>query len=115
MRARSVASAVLSLFVAVACGGNEAPSQSQGGGSAATGNNGSGGNNLVVGGDGAAASGNTANGSGGPLDPNSACANSAADGQPIPVDLYFMVDITGSMDCPVPDQGPCEVDPGPPT
>ncbi|HXK19722.1 MAG TPA: vWA domain-containing protein, partial [Polyangiaceae bacterium] len=49
-------------------------------------------------------------------DPNAACATSSANGEPIPVDLYFMVDITGSMNCPVPQdpKTPCEVDPGPP-
>ena len=116
MRLGFVAPAMLSLFVAVACGGSEDQSQVQGGGSAASGNignNGVGGG-LVIGGDGTAATGNTANASGQPVDPNSACANSAADGEPIPVDLYFMVDTTGSMNCPVPDKGPCDTDPGPP-
>jgi hypothetical protein len=105
MRLGFVAPAVLSLFVAVACGGKDDPSQVQGGGTAATGNNGTGGNGLVVGGDGTAASANSANGPG--VDPGNACATSAADGEPIPVDLYFMVDTTGSMNCPVPDKGPC--------
>ncbi|MEO6602632.1 MAG: vWA domain-containing protein [Polyangiaceae bacterium] len=114
MRLGFVAPAVLSLFVAIACGGSADPSQVQGGGSAANGNGDGVGGGLVIGGDGAAASGNTAYGSGDSFDPNSACANSAADGEPIPVDLYFMVDTTGSMNCPVPDQGPCDADPGPP-
>jgi hypothetical protein len=113
MRLGFVAPAVLSLFVAVACGGSEDQSQVQGGGSAASGNIGAGGG-LVIGGDGTAASGNTANGTGDSFDPNSACANSAADGEPIPVDLYFMVDTTGSMNCPVPEKGACNGDPGPP-
>ncbi len=50
------------------------------------------------------------------FNPDAACASSSEDGEPIPVDLFFMVDITGSMNCPVPDNParPCEVDPGPP-
>lgn len=109
MRLSFVAPAVLSLFVAIACGGSENPSQVQGGGTAATGNGAGGG--FVIGGDGTAASGN---GTGDTVDPGSACANSAADGEPIPVDLYFMVDTTGSMNCPVPERGACDGDPGPP-
>jgi hypothetical protein len=109
MRLGIVAPAELSLFVAVACGGSGDQSQVQGGGP--LGNNGTGGSGLVIGG-GSAASGNTANGSG--VDPGSACANTAADGEAVQVDLYFMVDTTGSMNCPVPDQGPCQGANGPP-
>ena len=109
MRLRIVAPAVLSLFVAVACGSSGDQSQVQGGGP--VGNNGSGGSGLVIGG-GSAASGNTANGSS--VDPGSACANTAADGEAVQVDLYFMVDTTGSMNCPVPDQGQCVGSNGPP-
>jgi hypothetical protein len=112
MRLGFVAPAVLSLFVAIACGGSEGASRVQVG-SAASGNDGVGGGLLLIG-DGTAASGNVANGSGDSLDPNSACAASAADGEAIPVDLYFMVDTTGSMNCPVPERGACNGDPGPP-
>jgi len=110
MRLGFVAPAVLSLAVAVACGGEADPSQVQGG-SAANSNNGAGGNGLIIGG-GSAASGNTANGSS--VMPGSECATSSADGEAVPVDLYFMVDITGSMNCPVPDTGPCLGGNGPP-
>jgi hypothetical protein len=55
-------------------------------------------------------------GSSSDLDPSAACVTSSATGEPIPVDLYFMVDITGSMNCPVPDDPakPCDTDPGAP-
>jgi hypothetical protein len=55
------------------------------------------------------------NGAGG-LDSNSACVGTSVEGERVPVDLYFMVDTTGSMNCPVPDSldKPCTVDPGPP-
>jgi hypothetical protein len=52
----------------------------------------------------------------GGLDPDGgACVSTGADGEPVQVDLYFMVDITGSMKCPVPEdasQPACEADPG---
>ena len=64
-------------------------------------------------------SGSTAgNGSGASagLDSNNACTGTSVEGERVPVDLYFMVDTTGSMNCPVPDSvdNPCTVDPGPP-
>jgi hypothetical protein len=34
------------------------------------------------------------------IDPNSACVSDAREGEQVPVDLYFMVDKTGSMTCP---------------
>lgn len=54
--------------------------------------------------------------SAGASDPDAACATTSAAGQPVPVDLLFMVDITGSMDCPVPDDptNPCTVQPSKP-
>ncbi len=113
MRLRLVAPAVLSLFIAIACGGKDDQSQVGGFGAAATGNNGAAGS-LVIGTGGSANGTGDGTGGGDAFDPNSACATSAAEGQPIPVDLYFMVDITGSMNCPVPEKGACENDPGPP-
>lgn len=52
----------------------------------------------------------------GGLKSDEACVSEAVEGEVAPADLYFMVDITGSMKCPVPDSptSPCEVDPGPP-
>ena len=108
MRLGFVAPAVLSLFVAVACGGSESPSQIQAEGSAANGNTGVGGSGLVVGG------GSAASGNGTSVLPGTECATSSADGEAVPVDLYFMVDITGSMNGPVPDNGPCQGANGPP-
>src|SRR3954471_5114024 len=88
---------LLSLGVTVACGGKQDESKVEG--NAASANNGSdgrGGGGLNFGTGGGANTGN-GDGSGDAVDPNSACATSAAEGKPIPVDLYFMVDITGSM------------------
>ena len=119
MRSSYVAPVFFGLFTVIACGGSE--DQSQVAGSAATGNKlnidtgTSGSLNVGNGGSGNGnGNGNGVGGNGDVFDPNSACATRAADGEPIPVDLYFMVDITGSMNCPVPDKGPCDIDPGPP-
>ncbi len=122
MRLRLIAPVLLGFGIAAACGGNNDTSKVSGG-SAASGNgtgNGSGvgGNGLILGSGGSAANGNgTGEGGDGTFDPDAACATSSANGEPIPVDLYFMVDITGSMDCPVPDvagKAACEVQPNPP-
>lgn len=47
---------------------------------------------------------------------DTACAEEAVGTERIPVDLYFMVDTTGSMKCPVPGDpnDACPFDPGPP-
>ncbi len=114
MRLRLVAPAIFSLFIVVACGGKDDQSQVGGFGNGATGN-GTAGGDLVVGSGGSGnGNGDGTGGTGDAFDPNSACATSSAEGQPIPVDLYFMVDITGSMNCPVPEKGACDSDPGPP-
>jgi hypothetical protein len=84
-----------------------------GGGSAASsgrgGTNGSGGF-LIVGGNtgNGGASGNTGNGGSG-----GGCIEDSRRGNKAVVALYFMVDISGSMNCPVPEEDPpCETDPG---
>ena len=47
-------------------------------------------------------------GSGGnPLDPDAACAAQAQDTRAIPVDIFIMLDKSGSMDCPASDDD-CE-------
>ena len=104
MRFRLVAPVVLTAFVAVACGGKEASSE-VGAGNGATGSGTAASGPSIDTGNG---NGNASGGSGSSLDPNSACATSSADGQPVPLDLYFMVDTTGSMTCSVPDSGPCD-------
>jgi hypothetical protein len=113
MRLGLVGPVVLSLFAAFACGGKQEQSQVEGSGTAATGNSGAGAGFSIGNGSGAA-NGNSSGGGGDAFDPSAACANSAADGELTPVDLFFMVDITGSMNCAVPDNGPCDADPGPP-
>jgi hypothetical protein len=101
------------------CGGSPHNNgfESSGGSGGPGGGSGNGGG-LVIGSSGATTAGGSPAGSGAgtAFDPDAACAASSADGEPIPVDLFFMVDITGSMNCPVPDNArmPCEVDPGPP-
>jgi hypothetical protein len=120
MRVRLIAPVLLGFGIAAACGGNNDTSKVSGG--AASGNTTGGSNGFVLGSGGSSANGNgTGNGTGfgeagdGTVDPDAGCVGTTANGQPIPVDLFFMVDITGSMNCPVPDdpaQPPCEVDPG---
>lgn len=53
-------------------------------------------------------------GSTGMLDPDAACVADSREGSRSVIAMYFMVDISGSMRCPVPDDpnDPCEVDPG---
>ena len=126
MQARTVAPVVLGLLIAAACSSSAGTSSVSGAGAgagagnanpglngSASSNNGSAGSTLVVGMPG---SGNTTGNSsagGGALDSDAACAATAADGQPVQVDLFFMVDITGSMNCKVPpDDTTCLQDPG---
>ena len=119
MRVTLIAPVVFGIFAATACSGSNNTSQVNGGGASSASGSGNGtGGGFVLSSGGSSASGNgtsTSTGGGDTFDPTSACATSSANGEPIPVDLYFMVDITGSMNCPVPEgQIPCEVDPGPP-
>jgi len=116
MRFGQVAPIFFGTFVALACGGSADESKVNGGSAAngnintgATGNTAGGGSGIDTG------NGNNNGAGSGSVDPNSACATSSADGEPTPVDLYFMVDITGSMNCPVPDGGVmCDMVNGPP-
>lgn len=79
------------------------------GGSSATGSGASGGTINVAGtSSGSAATG----GDGGSLDEDAACVAETRDSEKAVVALLFMVDISGSMNCPVPElDPPCEVDP----
>ncbi|HEY3255422.1 MAG TPA: vWA domain-containing protein [Polyangiaceae bacterium] len=113
MRFGQVAPIFFGIFVALACGSSG--DESKVGGTGASGNlntnNAAGtGFNPSTG----STTGNSSGGGGSVVDPNSACATSSADGQAVQVDLYFMVDITGSMNCPVPETTPCEVATMPP-
>ncbi len=112
MHVRHTAMVVLGFFAVLACAGKNGSKVDGSGASGGSTSTGTGGG-LVLSGGGSAASGNSANGTGngGKLDSDAACAASKADGEPIPVDLYFMVDITGSMHCPVPDVAQCDVEP----
>src|SRR6478752_2520070 len=118
MRFGQVAPVFFGIFVALACGSNVDTSMvAEGTGATNTGATGNGtGNNINTGATGSGATtGNPSGGAGSVVDPNSACATSSADGQAVQVDLYFMVDITGSMNCPVPDNGvACDMVNGPP-
>jgi len=110
----------LGVFAALACGSKVDESKVDNNGSGSTGNvnintnNRAGASSIDPG----TGSGSTSNGNGGggsAVDPSTACANSSADGEPSQVDLFFMVDITGSMNCPVPDNGVrCDMPNGPP-
>jgi hypothetical protein len=122
MQARIVAPVVLGFLVAAACGGSSVNTSSvDNNNGAAASNNGSGnapgsvgsgtaGTTLVIGTPGAPGSGTAG---GGALDSDAACAATSADGQPVQVDLFFEVDITGSMNCKVPQEATlCDMDPG---
>ena len=116
MQARSVAPILLGFLVAAACGSSVNSSSVDGTGASngagnAPGNNGNAGSSLVVGAPGGGSVSGLAGG--GALDSDAACAATSADGQPVQVDLFFEVDITGSMNCEVP-QGTttCDMDPG---
>ena len=115
MRLGQVGPVFFGIFIALACGSNDDESKVSGG-SAAQGNintNNTAGTGVLDPGAGSS-TGNPGGGAGSVVDPNSACATSSADGEAIPVDLYFMVDITGSMNCPVPEMTACEVATMPP-
>ena len=130
MRAVLSLSVISGCFLALACssdggaqtgdlGGTHTgggSSHASGGSSSHPGNTGGTGISLMGGSTGTGSTGGTASGGSGGFDPNSACVANSAEGERLPVDLYFMVDITGSMNCPVPDSPskPCEVDPGAP-
>lgn len=104
---------VVAGIAGVACGsGGESGDGSGTGGGISLGMGG--GVGISMGGAGSTA-GNGSGASAG-LDPNNACTGTSVEGERVPVDLYFMVDTTGSMNCPVPDSvdNPCTVDPGPP-
>ena len=111
MRFGQVGLVSLGIFVALACGSTDDESKVNGGGSAAQGNintnnnAGSGSFNPGTG----STTGNPGAGSGSTGTPGTGadCAGLSADGEPSPVDLFFMVDITLSMNCPVPDAGNC--------
>jgi hypothetical protein len=114
-------------FLTFACSGGAGSDASDGGGTNAGGSspggaggsgshsNGTGGTGISIS-TGGTGTGSAGTGGSGGFDPNSACVANSAEGERLPVDLYFMVDITGSMNCPVPDSpsAPCEVDPGAP-
>ena len=117
MRFGQVGPVFFGIFIALACGSTSGESQIEpeafGGNGNIDPNNkaGSGtidpGTGSTTGNPGGGSSGN------GAVDPK--CASISSDGQPIQVDLYFIVDKTGSMDCPVPDNGVrCEVPEAPP-
>jgi hypothetical protein len=103
----------------VGCGGGNTEESNgvddgKGGGSAASSGRGGtigNGGTLIFGGttgNGGSSSGTTGNGGSG-----GGCAEVSRQGNKAVVALYFMVDISGSMNCPVPEADPpCETDPG---
>jgi hypothetical protein len=118
MRFGQVAPVFFGIFVALACG-SKVDDSIVPEGTAATGNTGNTGNgtgsSINTGATGSGADTGNPSGGAGSVDPNTACTSTSADGQPVQVDLYFMVDITGSMNCPVPDNGvACDMVNGPP-
>ena len=97
-----VTSVLVAAWTCAACGGSSHPSGVTGGGAASAGtgsgagpNNGSGGtDNINTGMNGTAANSTGANGGGAPLDE---CAAHVSTAQPIPLDMYIMLDSSGSM------------------
>jgi len=118
MRLGQVAPILFGTFIALACGSNVDESKVAGGtganGNINTNNNAGSGNGTSIDPGVGSSTGNPGGGAGS-VDPNTACTSTSADGQAVQVDLYFMVDITGSMNCPVPDNGVmCDMVNGPP-
>jgi hypothetical protein len=113
--AATTALTVLTIAFGACGGGSSADGNGAGAGTGFGGSiYGSGGGAGSVIGTGGGSTGTGANGNG-TLDPDSACLADARQGEQVPIDLYFMVDITGSMKCPIgPAGNTCEVDPGPP-
>ncbi|MGC4091022.1 MAG: VWA domain-containing protein [Polyangiaceae bacterium] len=114
-----MSSFVLASLAVVACGSGGGET-SLGNGSGSSSGAFGGGINVGAGGSSHAGTGSgSGSGSGmsaGGFDPGSACVGTSVEGERMPVDLYFMVDTTGSMNCPVPDSAsdPCTTDPGAP-
>lgn len=102
----ALASLVLSLAVLAACGG----STDDGGG---TGIGGAGGGPIIIIGGGP--DGSAGSGGGVIVDGDAACVAEPRAGEQIPLDLFFMVDKSGSMGCPVGAAGAtCTNGPSPP-
>lgn len=71
---------------------------------------------VITGGSGGAGGGTTGGtgGNGGSLDPDAACLAEPRAGEQIPLDLFFMVDKSGSMGCAVGSTATCNGAPNPP-
>lgn len=111
-----------------ACGGEERDAIGEGlmagkaggaGGASNTGGSGAqaaaAGTSTVIVPTGGASGASSGSGASAGFDPGQACASQSRQGEKPVVGLYFMVDISGSMKCPVPElDPPCERDPGEP-
>ncbi len=106
---------------AIGCGGGEGDQGGdigKGGSSASSGSSGSsgkgnGGTAGVIPPGGTSFGGTTGGGTAGTLNSDTACVADGRTGNRATAALYFMVDISGSMNCPVPEADPpCETDPG---
>jgi len=111
----SVAAGYATAFVA--CGGSDSTGDGKSGGTATTNTtnttNATGNTTIIItgtstgtgsGGAGGATTGGTG-GNGGSLDPDAACVAEPRAGEQVPLDLFFMVDKSGSMNCPVGQAG----------
>jgi hypothetical protein len=126
-----VAAGLLGLLAGVVACGSEAPEEKTGeglgaskGGKGGTGSgvggspvlgvggSSSGGSNSIPAGGSAGSSGSSGSSGSGGLDTGNACAVTQGEGDKQEVALLFMVDISGSMRCPIPEQDPaCTSDP----
>jgi len=103
----------------VGCGGSDSSGDGKSGGTSTTNTTNTTSTTIVItGGVGGAGGGTTGgtggNGTGGSVNPDAACVAEPRAGEQVPLDLFFMVDKSGSMGCPVPTAGMCESGPMPP-
>ena len=101
----------------VACGGES--SGDTGGNTSTTNTTNTTSTTIVITGGTGGAGGGTTGGTGGNggsvvIVDDAACVAEPRAGEQVPLDLFFMVDKSGSMGCPVPTQGMCESGPMPP-
>jgi len=120
----SVAAAYAAGFVG--CGGSDSTGDGKSGGTATTNTtnttNATGNTTIIITGTGAGGGGGAggattggSGGSGGSFDPDAACVAEPRAGEQVPLDLFFMVDKSGSMGCPVGQPGMnCTQAPTPP-
>ena len=117
----SICAAQAAAFIACGGGSSDGDGTATGTGTNTTGTNTTGNTTIViaggVGGSGGAGGGGTTGGtggSGGQIDPDAACVAEPRAGEQVPLDLFFMVDKSGSMGCAVGSNANCNGASNPP-